>query len=208
MTDPMIVPCGDDALRLVTGSTDDRQAFANALHDSGAWREVLIGRESITVQFDPAKLHPTRALQMLKDTAQTRVTASDTRAPRQVLTVQTDERNAPDLAMCAEINNCSIAGFLDRIQGSRLQVDMLGFAPGFAYVSGVDTALNGGRLSHPRQRVLAGSIGFIKGYLGIYGLNGPGGWPIIGRTDVTLFDKTARDPFLLSPGAELQIEWV
>lgn len=207
MRTPVIVPCGDDALRLVTRATDDRQAIARALRGSGIWNEVVIGRESVTVQFDPSALGPAKALDMLKQAVKADIEAALVDAPVLKLRVRSDEANAPDLADCAAANNCSGNEFLNILGRSNLRVDMLGFAPGFAYVSGVDPNLMGGRLDHPRQRVRAGSIGFIKGYLGIYALDGPGGWPIIGRTDATLFDKAASDPFLLSPGAEVQIEW-
>ena len=208
MKAPVIVPCGDDALRLVMRATEDRQAIARALHGSRIWDEVVIGRESVTVQFDPSARGPAKALAMLKQAAMADINAAVVDAPNLKLLVRSDEANAPDLADCAAANNCSSNEFLNILVRSNLSVDMLGFAPGFAYLSGVDPNLLGGRLDHPRQRVKAGSIGFIKGYLGIYALDGPGGWPIIGRTDAMLFDKTARDPFVLSPGAEVQIEWV
>jgi len=207
MTGPGIVPCGDDALRLVTRASDDRHLIADILRSSGSWREVVVGRESVTVQFDPVALQPSAARDLLKKTVSMNLSDQQSVQPEVTLTVSTDAASAPDLSTCAEANRCTIEEFLSKIHDSSLKVDMLGFAPGFAYVSGVDKSLSGGRLENPRQRVPAGSIGFIKGSLGIYALEGPGGWPIIGRTDAILFDKSAPDPFLLSTGTPLQIEW-
>jgi allophanate hydrolase len=202
-----IVPCGDDALRLVTLASDDRHHIADVLRGSGNWREVVVGRESVTVQFDPVGLQPSAARDLLKKTVSMNLSDQQSVQPEVTLPVSTDETSAPDLSTCAEANGCTIEEFLIKIHGSSLKVDMLGFAPGFAYVSGVDQSLSGGRLENPRQRVPAGSIGFIEGYLGIYALEGPGGWPIIGRTNAILFDKSAPHPFLLSAGTPLQIEW-
>eukprot|EP01013_Petalomonas_cantuscygni_P035473 TRINITY_DN6398_c0_g1_i1.p2 TRINITY_DN6398_c0_g1~~TRINITY_DN6398_c0_g1_i1.p2 ORF type:complete len:209 (+),score=22.12 TRINITY_DN6398_c0_g1_i1:903-1529(+) len=207
MTGPRIVPCGDDALRLVMRVSDNRHLIADVLRSSGSWREVVVGRESVTVQFDPVDLQPSAATDLLKKTASMNLSDQQSVQPEVTLTVSTDEASAPDLSTCAEANGCTIEEFLSKIHDSRLKVDMLGFAPGFAYVSGVDQSLSGGRLENPRQRVPAGSIGFIKGSLGIYALEGPGGWPIIGRTDAVLFDKSTPDPFLLSAGTPLQIAW-
>lgn len=202
-----IMSCGDDALRLVTSEADHRHALANALLKSGAWREVVVGRESVTVQFDPVDLSPAAATELLRSAALDVGSEPDVEPPVVTLKARTDGSSAPDLALCADANGSSVPEFIEKILGSDLRVDMLGFAPGFAYVSGVDPVLHGGRLENPRQRVPAGSIGFIEGYLGIYALEGPGGWPIIGRTQAQLFDKTAQDPFLLSPGARVNIEW-
>ncbi|MEQ3650934.1 carboxyltransferase domain-containing protein [Hyphomonas sp.] len=207
MTGARIVPCGDDALRLVTCASDDRHLIADVLRNSGSWREVVVGRESVTVQFDPLDLPPPAARDLLENTVSVGLSGQQAVQPVVTLTVNAEEASAPDLSGCAEANGCTIEEFLSRLHHSRLRVDMLGFAPGFAYVSGVDQSLRGGRLENPRQRVPAGSIGFIEGYLGIYALEGPGGWPIIGRTNAILFDKSAPDPFLLSAGTRLQIEW-
>lgn len=143
-------------------ATEDRQAIARALHGSRIWDEVVIGRESVTVQFDPSALGPAKALAMLKQAAMADINAAVVDAPNLKLLVRSDEANAPDLADCAAANNCSSNEFLNILARSNLSVDMLGFAPGFAYLSGVDPNLLGGRLDHPRQRVKAGSIGFIK----------------------------------------------
>lgn len=207
MSGPRIVPCGDDALRLVSRASDERHLIADVLRSSGSWHEVVVGREGVTVQFDPVALQPSAARDLLKKTVSMNLCDQQPVQPEVTLTVSTDEASAPDLSTCAEANRCTIEEFLSKIHDSSLMVDMLGFAPGFAYVSGVDQSLSGGRLENPRQRVPAGSIGFIKGSLGIYALEGPGGWPIIGRTDAILFDKSSPDPFLLSAGTPLQIEW-
>ena len=203
-----IVSCGDDALKVITGPNDMRQGLMRHLLKTGKWQEVVIGRDSITVQFDPVRMRPKEALNMLHDATSMHTDVEVPKSAHVTLTIATDARSAPDLSACAERDGLGIPEFLQRIQTSNLQVDMLGFSPGFAYVRGVDSSLDGMRLDIPRQRVRAGSIGFITGFLGIYALDGPGGWPIIGHTDAPLFDKTAENPFLLMAGTNLQVQWV
>lgn len=79
-------------------------------------------------------------------------------------------------------------------------VAMIGFAPGFPYLSGLDSALALPRLATPRTRVLAGSVGIGGAQTGIYPRESPGGWRLIGRTPLRLFDPQRASPSLLAPG--------
>lgn len=79
-------------------------------------------------------------------------------------------------------------------------VAMLGFAPGFPYLLGLDARLATPRLDTPRAQVPAGSVGIGGAQTGIYPRSGPGGWRLIGRTTTTLFDATRDPPAVLSPG--------
>ena len=80
------------------------------------------------------------------------------------------------------------------------RVAMLGFSPGFPYLLGLDPRLAMPRLDTPRTRVAAGSIGIGGAQTGIYPQAGPGGWRIIGRTALALFDPLHDPPTLLAPG--------
>jgi inhibitor of KinA len=77
---------------------------------------------------------------------------------------------------------------------------MLGFLPGFAYMGTVDARIAMPRLDTPRLRVAAGSIGIAGSQTGIYPCDTPGGWRIIGRTSLKVFDVTRPEPFLLRAG--------
>ena len=201
-----IIPCGDDALRLVPADPYTRSQIARALHATGIWREVVIGRTGVTVQFDPVSMAQEDAVSLLNTVSVSLAEDSAGTAEPLMLPMKFGGKDGPDLQLCAEANSCSTERFIHRIMTSELAVDMIGFAPGFAYVAGVDPGLHGGRLSNPRVKVAAGSVGFIHGFLGIYALDGPGGWPIIGRTDVKLFDATAAEPAILTAGRKLLIQ--
>ncbi|WP_456326837.1 5-oxoprolinase subunit PxpB, partial [Palaeococcus sp. (in: euryarchaeotes)] len=80
------------------------------------------------------------------------------------------------------------------------RVYMLGFTPGFAYLGGMDERIATPRLEKPRLKVPAGSVGIAGKQTGIYPLESPGGWRLIGRTPLKLFDANREPPTLLQPG--------
>jgi KipI family sensor histidine kinase inhibitor len=90
--------------------------------------------------------------------------------------------------------------------GREYSVDVLGFVPGFAYMSEVDPAIQLPRRAEPRARVRAGSVAIAGSHTGIYPLDTPGGWHILGTTTVRLFDATREEPALLSPGDIVRFE--
>jgi len=83
-------------------------------------------------------------------------------------------------------------------------VYMLGFTPGFCYLGGMDPRIATPRRETPRLKVPAGSVGIAGGQTGVYPIDSPGGWQLIGQTDVRLFDPDREPPFLLRPGDRLR----
>ena len=83
-------------------------------------------------------------------------------------------------------------------------VAFLGFSPGFPYLVGLDPALEVPRRDTPRTSIPAGSVGLAGNQTGIYPSASPGGWQLIGHTDVTLFDPARDPPALLAPGTRLR----
>jgi inhibitor of KinA len=85
---------------------------------------------------------------------------------------------------------------------------MLGFTPGFPYLGGMDKRIAAPRKKEPRLRIAAGSVGIAGEQTGIYPIESPGGWQIIGRTPVPLFNPDSESPFLLEPGLSLRFRHV
>lgn len=106
----------------------------------------------------------------------------------------------PDLAEVAQHLNLPIGDVIARHVAADYRVAMLGFAPGFPYLLGLDPALAMPRRRDPRQRVPAGSVAIGGAQTGIYPEQLPGGWQLIGRTPLRLFDVTATPPSLLAAG--------
>ena len=85
------------------------------------------------------------------------------------------------------------------------QVHMLGFVPGFFYLGGLDARLHCPRKKNPRLKIEAGSVGIAGSQTGVYPLESPGGWQLIGKTPVQIFDKNRRDnPFFVQQGDRVQ----
>jgi KipI family sensor histidine kinase inhibitor len=110
----------------------------------------------------------------------------------------------PDLATVAAHASISTDDVIDRHAAANYEVAMLGFMPGFPYLRGLDAILHTPRLATPRMRVPAGSVAIGGAQTGIYPRELPGGWQIIGRTPLVLFDPARDIPALLSPGQKVR----
>ena len=108
--------------------------------------------------------------------------------------------DGPDLDAAAAELGLSPQTLIERHSAGRYTVAMIGFAPGFPYLSGLDPALALPRLATPRTRVAAGSVAIGGAQTGIYPRDSPGGWRILGRTPLTLFDPQRDPPTALLPG--------
>jgi inhibitor of KinA len=106
----------------------------------------------------------------------------------------------PDLPCIAERSKLSQSEVIDIHTSVDYPVYMLGFAPGFCYLGGVDQRIAVPRLESPRTSVIAGSVGIAGSQTGIYPLTGPGGWQILGRTPVRIFNPHRIPYFLIKAG--------
>lgn len=110
---------------------------------------------------------------------------------------------APDISVIASEKNIAVEEVIRLHQQTKYTVFMLGFLPGFPYMGIVDDAIAFPRRKEPRAAVAAGSVGIAGQQTGIYPMRSPGGWQIIGRTPVKIFDKEKENPVLLQPGDEV-----
>jgi inhibitor of KinA len=110
----------------------------------------------------------------------------------------------PDLAFVAERNQLTESEVVSIHSSVDYRVYMLGFTPGFPYLGGMSPRIAAPRLDQPRPRIPAGTVGIAGEQTGIYPVESPGGWRLIGRTPLRLFDPGSRAPFLLSAGDRLR----
>jgi len=106
----------------------------------------------------------------------------------------------PDLKFVAEYNGLTPEEVIEIHSKPVYRVYFLGFLPGFAYLGGMDERIATPRLEKPRLKVPAGSVGIAGKQTGIYPLESPGGWRLIGRTPLRLFNPSKEAPTLLQPG--------
>ena len=110
----------------------------------------------------------------------------------------------PDLKIMSKKLNISEESIINIHSSSTYRIYMIGFMPGFPYLGGLDERISFPRLSTPRIKVPAGSVGIAGKQTGIYPFESPGGWNIIGRTELSLFDVDANPPSLLSNISQLR----
>jgi KipI family sensor histidine kinase inhibitor len=116
--------------------------------------------------------------------------------------------DGPDLAEVASRTGLSPEEVVARHTGSRWTVAFAGFAPGFGYLTGGDPRLDVPRRTSPRTRIPAGSVGLAGRFSGVYPSDSPGGWQLIGRTTLRMWDLDRPEPALLVPGVEVVFEAV
>jgi KipI family sensor histidine kinase inhibitor len=112
--------------------------------------------------------------------------------------------NGPDLADVAAFAGCTPQAAAGRHAASTYRVCMLGFLPGFPYMAGVDETIAAPRRPAPRLHVPAGSVAIAGRHTGIYPCASPGGWRIVGRTYMRIFDPAATPPALFAPGDDVR----
>jgi inhibitor of KinA len=109
-----------------------------------------------------------------------------------------------DLKEIAVVTKLTIEEIITLHTAKRYKVYMIGFLPGFAYMGNVDERIAVPRKLEPRQKIGAGYVGMAGKQTGIYPLTSPGGWQIIGRTPIKLFDKEKEDPVFFRAGDEVR----
>ena len=123
-----------------------------------------------------------------------------------VVPVCYDTSLAPDLVEATQITRCSIEELIALHTSKIYKVYMLGFLPGFAYMASVHQQIQLPRKATPRKSVAAGSVGIAGEQTGIYPLEAPGGWQLIGQTPLKIFDITKEEPCLFKPGNWVKFE--
>ena len=109
-------------------------------------------------------------------------------------------KHGPDINFVADHCKISRKKLVDLHTGVDYRVYMIGFSPGFPYLGGMNSQIECPRLKKPRINVPAGSVGIAEKQTGIYPIDSPGGWQIIGKTFLTLFDISNEIPSLIAPG--------
>ncbi|ETK32204.1 5-oxoprolinase subunit B family protein [Microbispora sp. ATCC PTA-5024] len=110
-----------------------------------------------------------------------------------------------DLEAVAELSGMTVDEVVARHAASRFVVGWLGFAPGFAYLVGLDPALHVPRLEVPRTAVPPGSVAIAGPFSAVYPSASPGGWRLLGRTDARVWDAAADPPAMLPPGTRVRL---
>ena len=169
--------------------------------------ESVPGLTSLTILFDP-DVTTRGALEQEVMRCTVSASASSARAREWRFPVCYEGEHAPDLADVARATGLSEAEVIARHTAKAYVVYLLGFSPGFPYLGDIDAALSLPRRATPRPRVPAGSVAIATQYTAIYPQETPGGWHLIGRTPVRLFDLGETPPALVAPGDTIRFHAV
>ena len=209
---PGLVPLGDSAVLVTLGSSIDREvsrlvhALAHAVSSAGLRGviDVVPAYASIAVHYDPLLVDESEVSARLLELASSDL--ADARAPsRPVVTIPV-RYDGPDLSSVAEACGLAVPDVVARHSGVEYFVYMMGFAPGFAYLGDLDPALHLPRRASPRTRVPRGSVAIAGGQTAVYPHDTPGGWHLIGTTDLAMFDHERDPPSLLRAGDRVRFE--
>jgi 5-oxoprolinase (ATP-hydrolysing) subunit B len=180
------------------GDAAQRRLWAVA-RAARAWphvREAVTGAGNLTLAFDRDAV-TYDALREALERAWARERGDDAPARRIEVPVHYD---GVDLPLVASICGLREEDVVSLHAASDYVVAFVGFLPGFAYLDGLDARLHVPRRAEPRTRVPAGSVAIAAAQSGIYPFNSPGGWHIIGRTALRMFDPDRHPAALLQPG--------
>jgi KipI family sensor histidine kinase inhibitor len=211
----IIEPLGDSAVQIVLGDAPDeatRQRIAACAAAVVAARtpglvDCVPGFTTLTLHYDPGVVRLDRLVERIRVAIEA-MTADPPPDDGRVVRIPVcyGGPHGPDLDEVA--GRCGLTP--DRVaqlhSAGEYRVHLLGFLPGFPYLAGLDPRLATPRRDQPRTRVPAGSVAIGGGQTGVYPLDSPGGWHLIGRTPLRLFDPRRDPPALLRPGDRVSFD--
>lgn len=179
-----------------------REGFGAALVD------LVPSYTTLMVHYDLIALSPAQARELIDHALTDLQPQAQGSGQCHVLPVWYDLSVGPELTLLSQRSGLAVDDVIRLHSAHEYQVFALGFAPGFAFMGLVDEVLASPRLSTPRKRVAAGSVGIAERQTAAYPVVSPGGWNLIGRTPAKLFDR-ARDGYsLMQPGDTVRFEVV
>jgi inhibitor of KinA len=163
-------------------------------------RDVVPAYRTVGIHFDPSRADAASLISQMQRLVPRSGDEPLSERPPIVVPVCYGGQYGPDIEEVARFGACTTENVVVLHTSRTYRVCMLGFAPGFAYMAEVDARIASPRRTEPRVRVPAGSVGIAGPQTGVYPQETPGGWQVIGRTPLKVFDPGQAQPFLFSPG--------
>jgi inhibitor of KinA len=205
-----IIPVGDMALKILYKDTAS-DSLQRQIQQTTKQIEVLniLGVielvpafQSITVYYNPILTTYKSLFEQVAAICEVHSTEQST-SLKEIIVIPTCY-DGEDIEIVARTHGLSIEDVISLHSSVDYLVYMIGFLPGFPYLKGLPATLSTPRLANPRLKVPRGAVGIGGDQTGVYPLESPGGWNLIGRTPVPLFDPERQNPFLLKAGDYLR----
>ncbi len=205
---PTYKPVGDSAILAMFGDSIDlkinRRVHALdqlfSVQPFDGLIETVPTYTSLLMYYDGLKVDYARALEEIRQRIEQLDEVKEQPARLVEIPTHYDGEYGPDLDFVANHNHLTPEEVIQIHTSRDYPVYMMGFTPGFPYLGGMDERIATPRLQSPRTLVKAGSVGIAGSQTGVYSIDSPGGWQLIGWTDVKLFDPDGSQPILLAPG--------
>lgn len=200
-------PFGDRAFlieleqRIDPAIVDVARAIADAWEQRGLG-EAIPAYASVVLEFDPARTTWNEAIAAANDLA-ARPPIAASRVAGRLIELPT-LYDGPDLADTAQRSGLTTDELIELHSGREYEAFFLGFMPGLAYCGTLDPRIDAPRLHSPRARVPGGSVAVVTGQTLVYPADSPGGWRLIGRTELRVFDPTREPAALIRAGDRLR----
>jgi KipI family sensor histidine kinase inhibitor len=200
-----VLPFGDRAFLVEAEDIDTVLGLYTTLSETrpDGIIELVPAALTLLVRFDPRQVD---AAMLAERLARTRPSPVDARGGELVTIPVTYD--GEDLADAGERTGLGVEGVIAAHTAAEYTVAFGGFMPGFGYLTGLDPRLHLPRLDTSRTRVPTGAVAIAGEYAGIYPRSSPGGWRLLGHTEVVLWDPERPEPALLRPGVRVRFEEV
>jgi KipI family sensor histidine kinase inhibitor len=195
-----VLACGDTGVLVELADLDSVLALHAALESAppAGVVDLVPAAHTVLLRIDPAVTDVVQVATAVRSVQPRARAAAD--APHVEVPVVYD---GDDLDEVGELTGLGRDGVIVAHTGQTWTVAFVGFAPGFGYLVGEDVRLHVPRRSTPRTRVPAGAVGLAGEFSGVYPRASPGGWQLVGRTDLALWDLERDPPALLAPGVRV-----
>lgn len=204
-----LLTCGECAVTVEFSREMDPRAGKAAVELAGELRrrstagicEIIPTYRSVTVCFDPLAISYKAVKRFISNCMRrSHIAVNDKTARRFYLPVCYGGLYGMDLDYIAQRTGLDPREVVRRHISREYPINMIGFLPGFPYLSGMDPTIAAPRLENPREKIPAGSVGIGGEQTGVYPIDSPGGWRLIGRTPVRLYDPNRTPPVLYDAG--------
>ncbi len=202
------LPLGDKALVMEFGnqiSKDINAKIRNVMRqlsevEISGIEELLPTYRSIMIMYEPLKIEYDNLVSKLEMLSDTKAESGEEEIRIVEIPTMYGSEYGPDIEYVAEHNHITVDEVIKIHTGTDYLVYMLGFTPGFTYLGGMSEKIATPRLPSPRTAIPAGSVGIAGSQTGMYPSETPGGWQLIGRTPVKLYNPESEPPVLLNAG--------